>query len=99
MSPDARDLISSLCTVNPSQRLGNISSNGISGTALVKQHQFFKTIDWGALYHRKIKGPIIPKVRHAADSSNFDTYDPPPEHQSTYTKDMAQKYDHEFKDF
>ena len=99
MSSDARDLIGSLCTVNPSQRLGNISSGGANGTALVKSHTFFKTIDWDALYHRKLPGPIIPKVKHAADASNFDNYDPPAESQSAYTKDMAQKFDHEFKDF
>ena len=99
MSSDSRDLISSLCTVNPSQRLGNISSGGVSGTALVKSHPFFKTIDWDALYHRRIKGPIIPKLKNAADASNFDNYDPPSESQSAYTKDMAQKHDHEFKEF
>lgn len=99
MSPDARDLIGCLCTVNPSQRLGNISSGDQHGTAVVKSHQFFKTIDWDALYHRKVKGPIIPKVKHAADASNFDNYDPPSESKAEYTKDMAAKYDHEFKDF
>ena len=99
MSPEPRDLIGGLCTVNPNQRLGNISSGGQSGTALVKAHPFFKTIDWDALYHRKIKGPIIPKVKHAADSSNFDNYDPPAESKSEYTREMASRYDHEFKDF
>ncbi|KAL6718841.1 cytochrome c oxidase subunit 1 [Lecanora helva] len=99
MSPEARDLISGLCTVNPSQRLGNISSGKQSGTALVKAHKFFEPIDWDALYHRKIKGPIIPKVKCASDSSNFDNYDPPAESKSEYTKDMATRYDHEFKDF
>lgn len=99
ISPEARDLISGLCTVNPSQRLGNISKGGASGTACVKSHPFFKKIDWDALYHRKIKGPIIPKVKHPADASNFDNYDPPSDSKSEYTKDLAQKYDHEFKDF
>ncbi|KAL2043949.1 hypothetical protein N7G274_003469 [Stereocaulon virgatum] len=99
VSSDARDLISGLCTVNPSQRLGNIAKGGSSGTACVKSHPFFKTIDWDALYQRKSKGPIIPKVRHPADASNFDHYDPPSESKSEYTKDMASKYDHEFKDF
>ena len=99
MSAEARDLIGGLCSVNPSQRLGNISEGGQSGTALVKAHQFFKTVDWEALYHRKVQGPIIPKVKNAADSSNFDNYDPPAESKSEYTKDMMAKYDHEFKDF
>ena len=99
MPPEACDLIGGLCTVNPSQRLGNISSGGQSGTALVKAHQFFTPIDWDALYHRKSKGPIIPKVKHAADASNFDDYAPPAESKNEYTRDMASKFDHEFKDF
>jgi len=99
MGSDAHDIIGQLCTVNPSQRLGNISSGGIEGTALVKAHPFFKTIEWDALYYRKMKGPIIPKVKHPADASNFDNYDPPLESKSEYSKDMANKYDHEFKDF
>lgn len=99
VGPGARDVISQLCTVNPSQRLGNISSGGLEGTAVVKAHPFFKTIDWDALYHRTMKGPIIPKVRHPTDASNFDNYDPPTDSKSEYTRDMANKYDHEFKDF
>lgn len=95
MSPDARDLIGGLCTVNPTHRLGNISG----GSAAIKSHAFFKTIDWDALYKREMKGPIVPELKHAADASNFDDYDPAPESSSTYTKDLMHKYDHEFKDF
>ena len=99
MGADAKDIVGQLCTVNPSQRLGNISSGGVEGTALVKAHPFFRAIDWDALYHRKMKGPIVPRVKHPTDSSNFDHYDPPSESKSEYTRDMASKYDHEFKDF
>lgn len=95
MSPDARDLISGLCTVNPTHRLGNISG----GSGAIKSHAFFKKIDWDALYKREMKGPIVPELKHAADASNFDDYDAAPESSSTYTKDMIHKYDHEFKDF
>ncbi|KAL8718866.1 MAG: hypothetical protein Q9225_004056 [Loekoesia sp. 1 TL-2023] len=95
MDPDARSLISGLCTVNPTQRLGNLAG----GVDNVKSHPFFAPIDWDALYYRKIKGPIIPKLRHPADASNFDEYDQAPEQRSVYTKEMAGKYDHEFKDF
>ncbi|KAL9596277.1 MAG: hypothetical protein Q9219_005907 [cf. Caloplaca sp. 3 TL-2023] len=95
MDPDARSLISGLCSVNPTQRLGNLSG----GVDRVKSHPFFASIDWDALYYRKIKGPIIPKLRHPADASNFDEYDQPPEQRSVYTKEMASKYDHEFRDF
>ena len=99
MATQARDIIGGLCTVNPSHRLGNITQNGVGGTALVKAHPFFAEIDWDAVYHRKNKGPILPRVKHAADCSNFDNYDPPTESHSTYTKDMQHKYDSEFKDF
>ncbi|KAL8945080.1 MAG: hypothetical protein Q9216_000064 [Gyalolechia sp. 2 TL-2023] len=95
MDPDARSLISGLCAVNPTHRLGNLTG----GVEKVKSHSFFSTIDWDALYYRKIKGPIIPKLRHPADASNFDEYDQPPEQKSVYTKEMASKYDHEFREF
>ncbi|KAI4087839.1 MAG: hypothetical protein LQ344_006531 [Seirophora lacunosa] len=95
MDEDARSLISGLCSVNPTQRLGNLTG----GVDRVKSHPFFAPIDWEALYYRKIKGPIIPKLRHPADASNFDEYEHPPEQKSVYTKEMASKYDHEFKDF
>lgn len=99
LSPDAKDIIGALCTVDPSQRLGNIKQGDLTNSRLVKAHPFFKSIDWDALYHRKMKGPIIPKVKSATDSSNFNDYDAPSSHCSAYTKDMQAKYDHEFKDF
>ncbi|KAI4130662.1 MAG: hypothetical protein LQ338_001639 [Usnochroma carphineum] len=95
LDPDARSLISGLCTVNPTQRLGSLAG----GVDRIKSHPFFAPMDWDALYYRKIKGPIIPKLRHPADASNFDEYDQPREEKSAYTKEMASKYDHEFKDF
>ena len=99
LSASAKDLIGALCTVNPSQRLGNISQGDKHNSSVVKAHPFFKSVDWDALYHRKIKGPIIPKVRSPTDSSNFTDYDAPSSHCSAYTREMQQKYDHEFKDF
>jgi len=99
MDADAIDLIKKLCTVNPADRLGHVAG----GSAKVKEHPFFKDIDWDALYYRKIKGPIIPKIRHAADASNYDDYDYDYNSKSTgcsvYTKDMQHTYEEAFKDF
>ncbi|KAL1633568.1 cytochrome c oxidase subunit 1 [Diplodia intermedia] len=95
MSPDARDLISKLCTVDTSKRLGNLKG----GAAAVKSHPWFRHIDWDALYHRKVQGPIVPHLRGPADTRNFDEYDPEPEGRAPYTEDMAKKYDEMFKDF
>lgn len=97
MSPAARDIISGLCKTNPSERLGYISG----GTQRVKDHPFFKGINWEDLYNRKSKGPIIPRVDHAADSGNFEEYPPPPEPDSLsqYTSEMRDQYDDQFRDF
>ena len=95
MSQEAMSLISGLCTVNPSQRLGNISG----GASRVRNHPWFRSINWDDMYHRRTPGPFIPKVSHAADASNFDDYDPAPESDSIYTDELAEKYEDEFKDF
>lgn len=95
MSPDARDIIGGLCNVDVSKRLGNVKG----GAGAVKAHPWFKTIDWDALYHRKMQGPIVPHLRGPADARNFDDYDPEPLKKDSYTKEMHEKYDWQFKDF
>ena len=95
LSENAKSLIKGLCTVNPSERLGNIAG----GSQTVKEHPFFSDINFDDLYYRRCQGPILPKVRHPADSSNYDSYDPAPEKKSIYTKEMQQQYEVAFKDF
>ncbi|EEP78843.1 vacuolar ATP synthase 16 kDa proteolipid subunit 2 [Uncinocarpus reesii 1704] len=88
VSPEARDII---------KRLGHISG----GTQRIKDHPFFKVINWDDLYRRRRNGPIIPRVDHAADAGNFEEYPPPPDPstQSVYTDEMRRKYEGLFKDF
>jgi protein kinase A len=95
MSPDARDLISKLCTVDTSKRLGNISG----GAGAVKSHPWFRTIDWDSLYHRRVNGPIVPHLKGPADTRNFDEYDPEPEGREPYSDDVRKKWDDHFRDF
>ncbi|KAF1919386.1 kinase-like domain-containing protein [Ampelomyces quisqualis] len=95
MSADARDLISGLCTVDTSKRLGNISG----GAGRVKSHAWFKNIDWTRLYNREVNGPIVPHLRGAADTRNFDEYEPENEHRDAYTKELSDKWDDSFRDF
>ncbi|KAF2672994.1 Pkinase-domain-containing protein [Microthyrium microscopicum] len=95
MTPDARSLISGLCTVDVSKRLGNISG----GAATVKFHPWFRNIDWDALYHRKSKGPIIPHLRGPADTRNFDDYEPEAKNRPAYSDELRNRYDEAFKDF
>ncbi|KAF1985427.1 Pkinase-domain-containing protein [Aulographum hederae CBS 113979] len=95
MSPDARDLIGKLCAVDTSKRLGNM--NG--GAQAVKDHPWFRNIDWDELYYRKRPGPIVPHLRGPADTRNFDEYDPEPEGREPYTDELKNKWDKSFADF
>lgn len=95
MDPDAKDLIRGLCTVDRSRRLGNLSG----GAKQVKQHPFFKEIDWDALYARTQPGPIIPRLSSADDTSNFDEYPDEKKNQDPYTDELRQKFETAFKDF
>ncbi|MCJ1307967.1 serine/threonine protein kinase, AGC [Agyrium rufum] len=95
MNPTAVDLIRSCCAKNPSQRLGNIAG----GASRIKSHPFFDGFDWDNLRDRRTSGPFIPRIRHPADSSCFDDYDPPAESGSIYTDDMAKAYEDSFQDF
>ncbi|KAL1971025.1 hypothetical protein VTN77DRAFT_2859 [Rasamsonia byssochlamydoides] len=97
MSLAAKDIVSQLCRTNQTQRLGYISG----GAARVKAHPFFDGVNWDDLYHRRVKGPIIPRVDHPADAGNFEEYPPPPDPRklSAYTDEMKEKYEPFFSDF
>ncbi|KAF2681758.1 Pkinase-domain-containing protein [Lentithecium fluviatile CBS 122367] len=95
MSSEARDLISGLCTVDTSKRLGNIQG----GASAVKSHPWFRNIDWDQLYYRKVNGPIVPHLRGPADTRNFDEYEPESANREPYTQQMSEKWDEYFKDF
>lgn len=66
----ARDLISSLLTVDVSKRLGNLRG----GANDVMQHPWFHGVDWQSLLHRQLPAPFVPHQSHPSDSSNFDNY-------------------------
>ncbi|KAF2469303.1 Pkinase-domain-containing protein [Lindgomyces ingoldianus] len=95
MSSEARDLISGLCTVDTSKRLGNIKG----GASAVKSHPWFRQIDWNALYNRKVHGPIVPHLRGPADTRNFDEYEPESENREPYSREMRDKWEECFRDF
>ncbi|ORY12919.1 kinase-like domain-containing protein [Clohesyomyces aquaticus] len=93
--PEARDLISGLCTVDTSKRLGNIKG----GATAVKSHAWFRDIDWDAMYKRKTHGPIVPHLRGPADTRNFDEYEPESAEREAYGGEMREKWDEYFRDF
>ncbi|KAI4347283.1 hypothetical protein L6164_008105 [Bauhinia variegata] len=63
MSPEAQDLIDRLLTEDPTQRLG------AQGASEVKQHVFFKDINWDTLARQK--AAFIPASESALDTSYF----------------------------
>ncbi|KAL5817837.1 hypothetical protein ACOSQ3_026215 [Xanthoceras sorbifolium] len=63
MSPEAQDLIDRLLTEDPNQRLG------ARGASEVKQHVFFKDINWDTLARQK--AAFVPTSESALDTSYF----------------------------
>uniref|UniRef100_H3APA6 non-specific serine/threonine protein kinase n=1 Tax=Latimeria chalumnae TaxID=7897 RepID=H3APA6_LATCH len=65
LPPDTQDLITALLRQNPLERLGT------GGAFEVKQHGFFKDLDWTGLLRQKAE--FIPQLESEDDTSYFDT--------------------------
>nr|XP_020639015.1 microtubule-associated serine/threonine-protein kinase 2 isoform X2 [Pogona vitticeps] len=65
LPPDSQDLIGKLLRQNPMERLGT------GGAFEVKQHRFFKNLDWNGLLRQKAE--FIPQLESEDDTSYFDT--------------------------
>lgn len=87
-----RDLIRKLLVTDRTRRLGNMKN----GAEDVKQHRWFRLVDWGAVPEKKLKPPIVPKLCSADDTSNFETY---PENDWTSAPPVSQKELDVFKNF
>lgn len=68
LSEEAISLLKGLFIINPNNRLGS----GVNGVNDIKQHSFFKTIDWEAIYEKQIKPPFIPKIQNDLDTKYID---------------------------
>nr|XP_002126100.1 cAMP-dependent protein kinase catalytic subunit PRKX-like [Ciona intestinalis] len=66
----AKDLIKKLLTADRTRRLGNMKN----ASEDVKNHKWFRNIDWDAVVEKKMIPPIIPKVKHSGDTRNFEDY-------------------------
>ncbi|KAI6207738.1 Ribosomal protein S6 kinase [Aphelenchoides besseyi] len=65
MDDISRQFISSLLDRNPATRLG------INGFDDIKNHEFFRGIDFSLLEQRKVKSPIQPVIQGQTDVRNF----------------------------
>jgi len=63
VSPEAADLINKLLILNHTERLG------ANDASEIKQHPFFKGINWETL--RKQQAPIVPETKGESDTNNF----------------------------
>ncbi|KAL4634920.1 cAMP-dependent protein kinase catalytic subunit beta isoform X1 [Arapaima gigas] len=70
-SSDLKDLLKNLLQVDLTKRFGNLK-NGVND---IKNHKWFATTDWIAIYEQKVEAPFIPKCRGPGDTSNFDDYE------------------------
>lgn len=68
LSKDCRDLIKRLLTKNPARRLGNLKG----GAQDVKEHPWFKGLDWVKLARKEIPAPYVPQIGGVDDVSNFE---------------------------
>jgi tRNA A-37 threonylcarbamoyl transferase component Bud32 len=67
VSKDARDVITKLLEKNVEDRLS--SHFGIEE---LKNHPFFKSIDFDALLRKEIEAPFLPRINDKTDVQNFD---------------------------
>jgi len=64
MSDDSKSLLEGLLQRDIAERLKD--------PAKIKEHPFFKTIDFTSLYNKKIAPPFVPDVKGAHDVSQID---------------------------
>ncbi|KAF5867238.1 serine/threonine protein kinase psk1 [Aspergillus alliaceus] len=68
LGPDAKDLLTRLLRKDPAKRLGYHMPKDLQ---TIKNHRFFRKIDWKALTRREVTPPIIPVVTDPALAENF----------------------------
>ena len=66
----AKDLERKLLSSDRTKRIGNLKN----GAEDIKKHKWFKGFDFKALIEGKMQSEIVPDVKSAGDTNNFDKY-------------------------
>jgi len=67
LSKELQDLLHKLLDKNPEKRLGSLND-----FEDIKNHPWFKSIDWTMMINKKCEPPTIPYVKSELDTRNFD---------------------------
>ncbi|XP_062548507.1 cAMP-dependent protein kinase catalytic subunit beta-like [Armigeres subalbatus] len=70
-SSELKHLIQNILHIDLTRRFGNLKN----GANDIKQHAWFRGINWIGLLNVEVTAPFIPKVSGPGDSSQFDIYD------------------------
>lgn len=89
-SVDQRDIIHNLLQNDLSKRFGNLKN----GANDIKNHKWFRQIDWFSLLKKQLQAPFLPEIIDPADTSNFVTETIP-----NFVIDPEDTYAAEFADF
>ena len=68
VTKEANDLIRKLLVINPKKRLGS----GPGGADKIKNHSYFKDIDWKKAWNKELTPPFIPDIKDDLDLKYFD---------------------------
>ncbi len=68
VNPIAISLINQLLNVNPKKRLGG----GDDDAEKIKQHEFFKGVEWEKYWNKEIRPPFVPELDDELDLKYFD---------------------------
>ncbi|UJR22575.1 hypothetical protein I4U23_025622 [Adineta vaga] len=85
-SVDLKDLLKNLLQVDLTRRFGNLKA----GVKDIKEHRWYKDIDFIAIYEKAIPAPFIPRT----DKENYETYEEQP-----LTVGSIERFQKEFSDF